>query len=165
MELLLVRHAIAEGRDGSRWPDDRGRPLTEEGAAKFRKETRVLGALVPTVDWLFTSDLVRAAQTAQILHDALKWPAPEPLPELEPGTAAERTAGVLERFSGAGAVALVGHEPDLSELASYLLTRDPDGVPIELKKGGVISLGFDGTPAPGDAVLYWSIPPKVLRGR
>ena len=30
MELLLVRHGIAESRDASEWPDDRGRPLTSE---------------------------------------------------------------------------------------------------------------------------------------
>jgi phosphohistidine phosphatase len=164
VELLLVRHGIAEERDPSRWPDDRGRPLTAEGAAKFRKEASLLGSLVPTVDRLLTSDLTRATQTADILHEELGWPAPEAIAELSPGTSSERTARILEQLSGAEAAALVGHEPDLSELASYLLTGDSNSAAIELKKGGVISLGVDPAAAPGDAVLYWSIPPRVLRG-
>src|SRR2546430_11216340 len=139
MELLLIRHGIAEERDPSRWPDDRGRPLTEEGAARFRKETGVIGALVPTVDRLFTSDLVRAVQTADLLHEAIGWPAPQTVGELEPGTPSDRLARILDDASGTEAVALVGHEPDLSELASYLLTGDPDALAIEMKKGGVIS--------------------------
>jgi phosphohistidine phosphatase len=164
MELLLIRHGIAEERDASRWPDDRGRPLTEEGAAKLRKEAKVLGTLVPKVDALLTSDLTRAAQTAEILHEELGWPAPEPREELAAGTDPKLMARVLEPLEGAGAAALVGHEPDLSELASYLLAGDPDAFAIELKKGAVISLGIEAGAAPGDAVLYWSIPPRVLRG-
>jgi len=164
MELLLIRHGIAEGRDATRWPDDQGRPLTGDGAAKFRKESKVIGALVPKVDALLTSELTRALQTAEILHEELGWPAPETRDELAAGTDPKAMAGLLEPLEHAEAVALVGHEPDLSEFASYLLAGDPDAVAIELKKGGVISLGIEGGPTPGEAVLYWAIPPRVLRG-
>jgi phosphohistidine phosphatase len=164
MELLLIRHGIAEERDVSRWPDDRGRPLTEEGKAKFRREAKVLGGLVPKVDALLTSELTRAAQTAEILREELGWPTPETREELEAGTDPKQMTRVLEPLEGAGAVVLVGHEPDFSEFASYLLTGDPGGAAIELKKGGVISLGIEGRPVLGEAVLYWSIPPRVLRG-
>ncbi len=37
-------------------------------------------------------------------------------------------------------VALVGHEPYLSRLASLLITGDGDALKIDLKKGGVIAL-------------------------
>jgi phosphohistidine phosphatase len=164
MELLLIRHGIAEDRDPSRWPDDRGRPLTEEGAVKLRKEAEVLGVLVPRLDVLLTSELTRAVQTAQILHEELDWPNPDTRAELEAGTDPKQMIRVLEPLEGTEAAALVGHEPDLSELASYLLSGDPDSVAIELKKAGVISLGIEGRAVPGEAVLYWSIPPKVLRG-
>src|SRR5688572_16178710 len=36
LELYLVRHAVAAERGGD-WPDDTARPLTPDGAAKFRK--------------------------------------------------------------------------------------------------------------------------------
>lgn len=162
MELLLVRHGIAAERDVSEWPDDSARPLTEDGAERFRRAARGLGRLVPKVDRLLTSDYARASQTAAILSDEVGWPAAEPLEELRPGASLERFLDVLVPLAGAEAVALVGHEPELSELASSLVTGD-DAMAIELKKGGVISLGIDGTPTPGTAVLFWAIPPRVLR--
>ena len=164
MELLLVRHGIAADRDASEWPDDAARPLTEEGAERFRKAAKGIGALVPSVDRLLTSDYRRAAQTAEILAEELGWPAPEPVRELGAGAPPQDLVGVLQPLAAASAVALVGHEPDLSSLASYLVSGDPDAVAIDLKKGGVIGLGIDGVPAPGEAVLYWAIPPRALRG-
>ena len=36
LELYLVRHAVA-AESGPDWPDDAARPLTPDGASKFRK--------------------------------------------------------------------------------------------------------------------------------
>ena len=47
------------------------------------------------------------------------------------------------------AVALVGHEPNLSRLASLLLAGDEGAVSLELKKGGIVLLSFPAAPAPG----------------
>ena len=35
---------------------------------------------------------------------------------------------------------MVGHEPDLSEFASYLLTGSPTGAEVEMKKGAGVGL-------------------------
>jgi phosphohistidine phosphatase SixA len=56
----------------------------------------------------------------------------------------------------------VGHQPDLSELASLLLTGDL-GARIELKKGAVLWLRVEGDPAPGTVLLRGSLSPKILR--
>jgi phosphohistidine phosphatase SixA len=50
----------------------------------------------------------------------------------EPAEAVE----ALRRLSKSGVVALVGHEPQLSLLASLLLSGDEARVRLELKKGG-----------------------------
>jgi phosphohistidine phosphatase len=61
-------------------------------------------------------------------------------------------------------IALVGHEPNLSEVASYLLTgTGRHGVDLELKKGGVACVGVDGVPGPGTAWLRWLATPRMLR--
>ena len=163
MHLYLVRHAIAENRDGTRWPDDSARPLSGEGAERFTLAARGLERLVPTVDLVLSSPYARAWQTAVILHEVAKWPAAEQCPPL----AAARPAGApLDPLAEltAGSVALVGHEPNLSSLASLLLTGDAGTVRLELKKGGVIAFGFHGAPAPGQAILRWAASPKILRG-
>ena len=60
-------------------------------------------------------------------------------------------------------MAVVGHEPGLSGLASYLLVGSDAGVDLELKKGGAAMLSLDGDTKPGSALLRWLLTPKVLR--
>ena len=161
MDVYVVRHAIAEERDSARWPDDSKRPLTAEGASRFRSAARGLRRLVPELDVVLASPYVRAWQTAEILHDEADWPAPEPAPELAPSfphAAIELLQGQADR-----SVALVGHEPHLSELASLLVSGDEHTLRLELKKGGTVLLAFDGRPAAGTATLRWSVAPKILR--
>jgi phosphohistidine phosphatase SixA len=64
--------------------------------------------------------------------------------------------------SGADSAMLVGHEPDLSELASLLLSGRADGVRLEFKKGGLCVLETDGLRAGQCATLLWLAPPKLL---
>ena len=67
------------------------------------------------------------------------------------------------RRHAARSVALVGHEPHLSELTSLLCTGDEEALEIEFKKGAVLSLSFAGPVEPGRGSLRWLVPPKVLR--
>ena len=65
-ELYLVRHAIAAER-GEDWPDDDKRPLTARGVARFKESVDGMRRLGVEVDEIFTSPLVRAKQTADVL--------------------------------------------------------------------------------------------------
>ncbi len=162
MDVYLVRHAIAEPRDGERWPDDALRPLSTEGAELFRLAARGLKRLGIEVEAALASSNARAWQTAEILTEVADWPEALPCPELEPTSDPEAAFAVLAGRTES-LLALVGHEPDLSELASLSITGDRDGAQLELKKGGVICLRFRGTPTPGGGLLRWSASPKILR--
>jgi phosphohistidine phosphatase SixA len=61
------------------------------------------------------------------------------------------------------ALALVGHQPELGELISVLLTTSEHALELELKKGSVVSLRFRDRPAAVGGVLRWSASPKILR--
>ena len=163
MDLYLVRHAAAYGRDPDRWPDDARRPLTPEGEEEFRTAAGGLSRLVPPVNALLSSPYQRAWQTAEILAELESWPAPEATPVLEPTLPPEKAAVELRDFEGTGCVAVVGHRPGLHELASYLLTGDAAGAEINIKKGGVVCLRFEGPVAPGAGQLRWLATPKILR--
>jgi phosphohistidine phosphatase len=163
VEIYLVRHAAASERDPDRWPDDSKRPLTPEGEEEFRLAARGLARVVPRVDAILSSPYQRSWRTAEILSELDSWPAPEPLPVLEPTLPPEKAALVLEDYAGARSVAVVGHRPGLHELAAYLLTERSDGVEIAIKKGGVACIRFDGAPAPGAGELRWLLMPEVLR--
>ena len=161
MNVYVIRHAIAEERDPARWPDDSRRPLSPEGETRFRSAARGLRRLAPEVDVVFASRYVRAWHTAEILHEEAGWPAPEPAPVLEPSFP-HATVELLEGRSDRS-IALVGHEPHLSELASLLVSGDEHALGLELKKGATVLLDFDVRPAAGSATLRWIATPKILR--
>jgi phosphohistidine phosphatase len=162
MDVYFVRHAVAEQRDPSRWPDDVGRPLTEKGRAGFRSAARGLRRVVPSVDVVLASPYVRSWQTAEILSEEAGWPAPEPCAALEPGHPAEDALKVLAGRT-LEAVALVGHEPHLSSLVSLLTVGRSGGLRMTFKKGAVALVVSDVDPAPGDGLLVWAMTPAILR--
>ncbi len=171
MNLYLVRHAIAEERDARRWPDDSLRPLTRRGRRRFERAADGLRRLGIEVDVLLTSPYARAWATAVVLSTAGGWPAPTVFDGARPGTRPEHALAELARIAeqrssiGEGrAIALVGHEPDLGQLASVLLTGDPQALWLDWRKGGVASLRCDPSLIPGSATLEQYLPPRVLRG-
>ena len=163
MDLCLVRHAIAAQRDPEQWPGDRDRPLTPKGEQRFRKAARGLKAVVPQMDLMFSSPLERAWRTAVILSEEAGWPEPVAWSQLEPDRSPQQVTLALTPHAQMTSVALVGHEPGLSELASYLLAGSGRAVDIDMKKGGGAMLTLDGAPEAGTALLRWLLTPKVLR--
>lgn len=163
MELLLVRHGIAFERDPVQWPDDRERPLTARGERRFREAARGLRNLVPGPDLVLSSPLTRAWQTAVILREELGWPDPVRFEPLEPGGAPHEIVTALSSHTSAGRITIVGHEPNLSHLATFLLTNADQEIGLTMKKGGVVCLRFAGSIAGGDAELRWWVTPKILR--
>jgi phosphohistidine phosphatase len=161
VEIYLVRHATAFGRDPDRWPDDSERPLTPEGEEEFRLAARGLARLTSRVDAILSSPYRRAWRTAEILSELNSWPAPKPVAVLEPTLPPERAVLALENY--AGSVAVVGHRPGLHELAAYLLTGKDDGLEIGLEKGGVACIRFGGAVEPGAGELRLLLTPEVLR--
>ncbi|MDQ3698688.1 MAG: histidine phosphatase family protein [Gemmatimonadota bacterium] len=166
MELLIIRHAIAEDREAfARTGQDDGlRPLTPGGARKMQRVARGLVRAAPSLELLATSPLVRAVQTAEIV--AAAYGVVEPL-VIEQLTPEARPADFLRWLRGRGArdaltIGAVGHEPALSTLATWLLTGEEESR-VELKKGAACLLRFDRRPAPGTATLVWALAPGHLR--
>jgi len=163
IHVYLVRHAIAEDRDSARWPDDSERPLTRRGIARFRSAARGLGELVAHVEAVYASPHARALRSAEILHEVTGWPVPRPCPALATTRRPADALPILQTLTESASVALVGHEPNLSSLASLLVAGDEGALRLELKKGAVALLVLPASPAPGAATLRWSLSPKILR--
>ena len=165
MLLYLIRHAPAAPRNAAKWPDDADRPLTVRGKRRFRRAARGLRKLGAAVDVLLSSGYERAWRTAELLKKEAAWPAPVRCLELEGGAPLPNVVAAVQpsRRTAPGAIGLVGHEPQLSELTSYLLTGDARAVRIDLKKGAVSCLDVGEAPEPGRAMLLWVAQPKLLR--
>jgi phosphohistidine phosphatase len=159
-ELYLVRHAIAAER-GEEWPDDSKRPLTEHGITRFREGMKGLRTLDVEIDEIFSSPLVRTKQTADLLAAALDpKPTVKLLDALAPGHSPAAVMTQLAKLAKRRRIALVGHEPDLGELAAHLLGTQR---PVPFKKGGVCRIDVQGLTSKRAGSLIWFLPPKVLR--
>ena len=160
IELYLVRHAIAAER-GEAFPDDRLRPLTREGIARFKREVEGLDALRVTVEEVLTSPLTRTRQTADILAAALpgKPPVTE-FPALAPEGSIAAVINGLGAFSRRKGLALVGHEPSIGELAARLIGAR---TPIPFKKGAICRIDVPVLPPSRSGQLVWFVTPRILR--
>jgi phosphohistidine phosphatase len=170
MNLLVIRHAIAEDKEAfaaSGRTDDQ-RPLTEAGRSKMRRAAEGLRATCPRVAVLASSPLVRARETADIVAPAFRVARVEIVEALRPDRPYDDLVGWLRRRVPPNGeeedftVAVVGHEPHLSGLVTWLMTTRMESR-IELKKGGACLLHFERLPAAGDAILRWALTPSQLR--
>lgn len=160
LELYLVRHGIAADR-GDDYPDDSKRPLTGDGIARLRKEAKALEALGVAFDHIISSPLVRTKQTADVFAEAMK-PKP-PVATIDALAPAGTPSGVIQelaKHARKGRIAVVGHEPNLGELAAKLIGAR---TAIEFKKGTICRIDFEVLPPKGIGQLRWLLPPKVLR--
>jgi phosphohistidine phosphatase len=164
MEVLLVRHAIAELKvdEGGTQPEDALRELTGKGRRQMGRIARGLRRIHPKIDLLASSPFVRAADTAQILAKQYESVKPMSIPELQPGAGVDAVCAWLRGLDVAGTVAAVGHEPDLSALASYLVSGRQDGI-LSLGKGGAVLLEVPPGTRPGESALAWLLTPRQLR--
>ena len=160
LELYLVRHGLA-GERGPEYPDDSKRPLTSRGIAALRREAKGLRALDVTFDLIITSPLVRTRQTADVLAEALSGkPAVIQSDALAPaGTPAAVVQEIVKHHRKAR-LALVGHEPNIGELAARLIGAR---TAIEFKKGAIARIDFDVLPPKGLGQLRWLLQPRMLR--
>lgn len=156
MRLLLVRHGKAEESDGSKWPDDSLRPLSQRGIEEFRKSATQLGQVL-TPEALLTSPYVRAMQTARILEEFAKWPAPEAAQEIAHGEFSELVDTHFE--NGTETLAIVGHEPTISAYVSELISGSL-GASVRMKPGTAACVKLD---SPGSGELQWLAPTRLFR--
>jgi phosphohistidine phosphatase len=147
MRIYLVRHSEAVDRvppmpDAARYLSARGRVSFREMARRFRD-----AGAHPTR--MFTSPLVRAVQTAEILSETLQYDGEILLdPRLSPGFDVSKLASVLDDHPLEREVAFIGHEPDLGDIVTRLLSLPQR---YAMRKGDIAALDLT---IPGD-------PPRV----
>lgn len=162
MDLYVIRHAIAEAAREDQ--PDAERALTKKGRRRFREVVRGLDALGVELDRVLYSPWTRAAESAHLLGPVIADRRRDALVATDALCASpnQQLLDLMFAHSAAGTVAVVGHEPWLSELIAMLVVGDPlKRTAVALKKGGVAKL--DGDAAPSGMVLRALMPPKILR--
>ena len=162
-ELYIMRHGLAVTRGSAGFSDDSKRPLTPEGKQKMREIAEGLMRVNLDLDWIVSSPLVRAVETAEIVSDALgKNVALEFCDALRPGESPEALIAFLAKRPDRKRVLVVGHEPDLSEMAARLIGAGRHAQ-FAFKKGGCCLITFNEFPPKAPGELVWWLTPRLMR--
>ena len=105
----------------------------------------------------------RSRQTAEIMADAYGMGAPEIVDSLVPGTPFDEFEKWCSDIGEKKVVAIVGHEPHLGALVTWLLTARSESC-IRLKKGGACLVEFDSEAQSASGTLNWLLTPRQLSG-
>jgi phosphohistidine phosphatase len=156
LDLYLIRHAEAfpEGEQGI--TNDFDRPLTEKGKGQARRIAAALKKRGVRLELLATSPLVRAKETADLLMQGGDAVAPEleVCDHLAPGGKRKKLASFLIA-TARNAIGLVGHQPDLGDLAAWLIgSREAN---LAIGKGGVACINSTDAPGKGSGKLLWLV--------
>ncbi|MDQ3011634.1 MAG: phosphohistidine phosphatase SixA [Acidobacteriota bacterium] len=169
IELYLMRHGIAADLGEGGIINDADRPLTPEGRARMKQSGAGLRELGAKFNVILTSPLLRCRQTAEAVAEVLDLQhRVKIIDSLAPGKAfATGEGGHAEIFLELGAyqfdkALLVGHMPDLSELASFLLAGNRN-LNIEFKKGSLCAIEVTSLPPRGPGLLRCLLAPKQMR--
>jgi phosphohistidine phosphatase len=163
MRIIIIRHGIAEQTaSGAKGQDDALRELTKAGKQKMRRAAEGLAKVVPEIDRIASSPLIRAAQTAEILADAYEGVKTVQIAALSPRKPPAQLVEWLNAHPGDATVALVGHEPHLSTFLCWLLTGLQESF-VELKKGGMAMIEIASPVTAGRAKLLWLLKPSQVK--
>ena len=164
MNLFLLRHGLAVEPGTAGFENDASRPLTPKGKLQLLKIAAAMRVMELEFDVIWSSPLVRARQTAEIVAKDLK--ATKQLgfaDELSPGGDAVKLIKKLRALKPAPEnILLVGHEPDLSELISLFVTGKT-GAGFALKKAGLAKLELENLRAGRCATLAWLLTPGQMK--
>ena len=162
MELLLLRHAEA----ASAGPKDELRPLTDVGRRNAELVGRGLVRLDLVPELVLFSPVLRARQTADALVGGFggQRPGLEERSGLGPGATPAEVMKLLQGVGDRRRVLLVGHQPDMGRLLSFVVSGGSMELEFALRPGTVCVAEIDSIPlrAPGRLVLF--APPSTFAG-
>jgi len=162
MFIYLIRHATAVALETPGVHSDGERYLTNKAIEKTHQYARLLLELGIRIDEAWTSPLIRCRQMAEIFQKEI--PALDQVyvnEALMPDRDFDALIEQLERCVDTTGIALIGHEPDLGKLATYLLTGER-AHGIRFKKGAIACIETGTLSPPSDNELRWMITPKIM---
>lgn len=156
LQLYLLRHADAGDPEG--WAgDDAARPLSEKGELQAERLGAFLAEIGLRPDAVISSPKVRAHRTAEVVATAIG--VGVRIDErLAQGFDPETVDAILADAGSPRQPVLVGHDPDFSQVFSWLSGADG----LTMKKGAFARVDVRGAVADGRGTLRWLLPPDLL---
>ena len=159
MELYVIRHSIAHNLGEQGAFTDEARTLTPAGVERAVGVGRGLASLGIVPGLVLVSPAVRTRQTAEHIFGQMALPQGALVysPAVGLGGSAEEILAQLGQATARHAqVAVVGHEPTMSDLIS-LLACSHGGLQVKVGRASVTRVDVNGSPRPGAGVLRWKL--------
>ncbi len=158
MNIYLIRHSEAENI--SKGLRDFDRKLTQEGEKRTKYAAQYWKNLISEFDYILSSPYVRALQTANIIASVFNYQNEiHSDRKLGSGCDTEDLIEIINSFDGNN-IAYVGHQPDLSNHLSALISGC--GAFAEFKKGAIAKISFHNKVKEGKGVLEFLIPQNIV---
>jgi phosphohistidine phosphatase len=160
MVIFFLRHASA-GKKRATPKQDEKRNLDKDGIEQCREVGRALSAMDIQVDAILSSPLKRCTQTAALVGNELGYEGSIKLDAaLRPEANYAEFRALLQKNSKFDCIMVVGHNPNLSEFCSLVLSKGKEAGAIDFKKGGAARVEHSGKDG---AELTWCITPRLVR--
>ncbi len=166
LNLIILRHGDA----GTRVPDpvkDYQRPLTQPGKKELVQVARSLKKINVKFDYILSSPLLRAIETAKIVAGEYNLMEKiELYDELKPSGNKDTLYKKLKKLNVDSTILIVGHEPYLSNMISDIISNNSyneNRINIILKKAGLSKIKITSTVPRLKGELSWLITPKILK--
>jgi phosphohistidine phosphatase len=158
MNLYLVRHADAEKTQPGKKDEDR--KLSKEGKERIRGVAGEWFYFIKKLDLICTSPLIRAVETAEIIGKCFEYKG-EIIRDniLGPGSYTKDMIELINSLEG-NDILIVGHQPDLSEHVSNLISSN--GALIDFKKAAIAKISFNGKVNLSKGYLEYLIPTNAF---
>lgn len=154
MALYLVQHGKNLPKD-----QDPEQPLSPEGSEETHLVARAASKLNPSLELIQHSPKTRARQTAEIFAQHLN---PEQgVQEREGIKALDDVTLVAEELQNKRDLMLVGHQPFMGRLATYLASGYQEPGIVTFQNSGIIRMDRD--EESGTWCISWTLLPSVLR--
>jgi phosphohistidine phosphatase len=165
MYLYILRHGQAGKRLAVGSSKDSERPLTVTGKDEVKEISKALIDLGIKIDFIASSPLARALQTAEIVVKKLnvKKSKFEIWNELKPEGSRIALYSKLEQFKPGDSVMVVGHEPYLSTLVCDLIFDGQGDGHIILKKAGIAKINVTSLIPKASGELRWLLTPRQMK--
>ena len=161
MNIYLIRHGDAESI--SKGMKDFDRKLTHDGELKIKNAANVWKNSISNFDCMLSSPYARALQTAKIIASVFNYKDEIHTDrKIGSGSYTNDLIEFINSFEG-NDIAYVGHQPDLSNHASALISDN--GAYVEFKKGAIAKISFHNKVKEGKGVLEFLIPQNIFSAK
>jgi len=159
MRLYFLRHADADA--ATRWTDAE-RPLSTIGVEQATAVAEAMRSMETAVGTIFSSPLLRAKQTAEIVGRQFPSVKIQTLEQLRPDSEPEGLLRELQSMPRDTRALIVSHEPFVSRCIGRLISTGGEQY-ISIKKASLACVEVGLPVQRGSGVLLWLMTNEILR--